>query len=90
MHEVFPIILCQIDHFQGPSLTAQQHLGIAKAKARRPVFVFNDDSGNALIFEECQELRSIITPYQNAAGAGGSFPAPLAGPLVRNPARALV
>src|SRR5436853_5140691 len=48
VQQIFPIILCEVDDFQSPSLTAQQHFHVAKPKACRPVFVFNDDRGHAL------------------------------------------
>jgi hypothetical protein len=36
-------------------LTTQEHLDIAKAKARGSFFVLHHDSAHALVFEQCQE-----------------------------------
>jgi hypothetical protein len=44
----------------------QQHIHITKSKARSPIFMLDDDRGKALIFQQRQELCSmVINPGTN-------------------------
>jgi len=48
----FSMRVRRLHHFEPSSLATQQHFDVAKAKARGPVFVFDENSGNPLIFQQ--------------------------------------
>jgi len=54
------VILGEVDDLKAAALTSQQAIQIAKPKARRPVCMFNDNRGKALIFEQRQKLCSVV------------------------------
>jgi len=54
------VILGEVDDLKPAALTLQQGIQIAKPKACRPVCVFNDNRGKALIFEQRQKLCSVV------------------------------
>jgi hypothetical protein len=59
---VFSVIVGKVDNLKAAALTSQQGIQIAQAKAHRPVFVFNDNRGNVLLFEQRQKLCSPDSP----------------------------
>ncbi len=58
--QLFSVLLGEVDNLKPAALTSQQGIQIAKPKARGPVFAFNDNRSNALIFEQRQKLCSVV------------------------------
>ena len=58
--QIFSVLLSEVDDLKVAALTSQQGIQIAKAKARHPVYVFNDNRGKVLIFEQRQKLCSVV------------------------------
>ena len=58
--QVFCAVGCLIDDFNGASLSTQERFQVAKAKAGKSILVLHHNEGEALIFQECQELGAAI------------------------------
>src|SRR6266566_8236321 len=58
--QVFSVVVCWIDHFDGSSLDFQRGLDKPETKAGEPILMFNHEPRNERISEQRQQLRTAI------------------------------